>query len=1118
MSKAESGTTDRAKAPEQAVKKLWDQPSKKWVSYLEQFGITAVQTGADIKLCCPFHADTNPSAMLYPKRGYFTCFSCKEYVHDSIKFLTKISASSVPASLESYQKHFGADKTLDIEKLTASDIQQRRARLLNEVFHIYLCNCWQADVPPESAESTVKWLKLRGVKDVSELGSLGMLPRAPDLERLLKARGADADDVAACKQLLGHYLGVKYTDCVVFTYATSRDRITAFKFRPSGPEGKDLMESKKLDPSYPMGLFGIFTPAFYPLYVNDKIDKFLAVEGEFDQIALYQGQIDAIGTVDWVVVALSGGATSGVTPMRDLGHDKCLLIGDDDAGGASYPTKVFPKSRDIQFQVFQWPATLKHPQGDKLDPDEAIKQHGFAAVYAAVTDDSNYVYALRWCLQRAEAQLLGIHVDDVQGAEKITKDLAELLTDESTRRNFVEEVQKLRPTVKVDAVMDAMRATGTSVHAFKFRMVDWFRKNYQVILWNNTMCELTLWHCKRSHAVKLPINQLKTAITMLVRDFESCDLFEWAETEIGLPPYLPDTRQPDATGTILRKNEIEIEQVLERALHMLIKNANEEQAVVKGQGIHLRDAHKTGVGYIVNGNRAFRLEWNADGTDLVSARQLDGPVDGNAIFDLSPNHQLLNDPVRGWTRLFDEAEDLLETPPFTLEETFRMVRELIDKVFGFEHQDVDSLYCALLVFYNYVYDVIGTKRVLTHVSAQFQSGKTTLLSVTSNHPQLREWSLNDHAHALDRFTQAGFHQLFSNTRLVATLDEMNDENDNSKESEKMRNFYANMRTLALSGHARVTQGTQSGDGRQYHLQNTVITASGTVIHNTMDESRFNTIFMRKSRDRANARMALQQLHTADEYAKLRKSIFLHSLRIAPSVARAYEKMYLTFGSSDEVDAEGRKRLVSTDRFVENLMPLAAIYDVVSGNGKKFIDEYSESRKKQSVEQAVSTAGHELINAVLSTPFPTREGNNSTFTVKSLLLGQNPSSQINSAINGLGVYYDESENHKVLVISWPEARLAFRNHAEIRKNRPKALTFALESASAWSIPRGDAETRGIFRRVRALGMHQPAEVVSVINVKETLIDVVELARKDVDNDASPTPRQQAAGAEDDLPGV
>lgn len=1089
MSKQEKSAPKPVKLDQTEIRKLWKQPTTAWVSLLNTLGAQKVKESGDtIKLQCPYHPDTNPSGVLHPSKGYYRCFSCGAYASDPIRFVNKYLHSTYLEVARTFRDHFKLEK-LDIKKLDEAELEQHRMKMLNEVFHRYLCNVWLADKVPQNAATTVTWLKQRGITSVDMLGSLGMLPTSSDLQKLCAQLGATAEDIAWGTRLVGDYLNVTYMNCVTYTYATAPDEITAFKLRIPGPS-KDSVRFVRPRDNEELGAFGVITSAFYKHYASDKATRFIAVEGEHDALALTQGMLTQCADVDEVVVALGGAGHNGVDFMASLGFTDCRLIGDDDAAGDNYPSGVLSKTRKVAVQIFKWPQRIRNIVPGKIDPDEAVKAHTFPVVFQEICNRTNYVYATRWCIERAKDRVKGIHPDNILGLQEVGTEYGSVLQNDTERQVFADEFAKLCPAVPAADLLRKTKLQDDSALGFVEKIADWIRKHYQVTTWDCEKSILKLWNKKRKQYLYVAVDK-PDAVTQFKRYTHRGSLYYWARDEIGLPSYFPAVDDPEAAQTALDKAELMIESSIQRAYAMLSSEAVDDSGgLIKGQGIHLDGVEHNKPGYVVNGNRVYRIKWNLELSAIQTVTELDGPSDDGIVFDLEHRRNLIEDMSQGWTSLIKCASDITQRAPYTAHQTFQMVHKLITTGFGFRNQEVDSLYCAGLVFYNHMYDVISGRRMLTHYQAQFESGKTTLLSVTANHTQLREFSLCDHALALDSFTQAGFYQIFTNTRLVSALDEMNDPDDGSPDSRNKKTFYQRCRTLATAGKATLSQGTVEGQGRAFHIRNNVITASGTAIVDAMDESRFNTINLKKNTNHSNVRLVLRNTFTLEEIEKLRLSVLLHSLNLAPRVKQRYDALYNAFGRRQAGD--GSINIQNVDRFTENLMPMAAILDAFGLDGKQFIEDYRNTRKQQVYERNRSTVGHTVIDTVLNAPIPSRDEEHQFTNIKSMLLDQNQRQKISSS--KVGVYYDERS--QCLGIVWSEVKQSLLKAHQFRNKTPFSLKSDAEAAGEWHIDKEEAVKLGITARLMAAGMTSSSDVFSLITVG-TLIEKHRKARADAE---------------------
>ena len=555
MSKQEKGTKTPKFDPAE-LRKLWKQPTENWMTLLNTVGAQKVKNaGETIKLQCPYHPDTNPSGTLNIHKGFYKCFACSTYTTDPIKFVGKYIQGSYSEVARTFRDHFKLEK-FDLKQLNETELEQQRMKLLCDVFHRYLCNVWVADKVPQTAASTVTWLKNRGISSVEMMGCLGMLPTSVDLQKLCAQAGANEDDILWCTRLVGDYLNVSYMNCVVYTYCLSADNVTAFKLRIPGPDKESVRFIRPAD-TEELGAFGVNISAYYKHFASEKVTRFMAVEGEHDALAILQGMLNG-ADVDEVVIALGGSGHSGVDFMADLGFTECRLIGDDDVAGDLYPTSVLPKTRQVALQVFKWPQRIRNNVPGKIDPDEAIKMHGFDAVYKEICNPKNYEYATRWCIDRAKIKLQSINPDNVIGLQEVATEFTGFLKNDIERQVFADEFSRLCPNIPASEILRQTRLQDDTALGFVEKIKGWISETYQVTTWDSHSGMLKLWNKKLKQYLYVPIDK-DAAITQFKRYTNKGSLYYWARDEIGIPSYFPSVDDPEAAQTALNKAEDMIE-------------------------------------------------------------------------------------------------------------------------------------------------------------------------------------------------------------------------------------------------------------------------------------------------------------------------------------------------------------------------------------------------------------------------------------------------------------------------------------------------------------------------------------------------------------------------------
>lgn len=1070
--------------------KLWQQPTSLWEDFLHSPGVDAgkvVAAGTRLKICCPFHGDSNPSGHINIAKGYYKCFSesCRKGVKDPIILVQKLMGVSYTEAFDAFRRFFKLSRTIRANDVNAFDEEttlRKRMSLIADVCFRYLCNVWTAAAAPGTALATRHWLKeVRGIKDVSAMTALGMLPRKDDLERLCKEQGGTEDDIKWIFRLLNNYLGIGYTDCVVYTYATAPDHVTAFKLRIPGPD-KDSVRVVRLHDDEPIGCFGLNHTAYTPLIWSDKVDNVIMVEGEHDQLTAYQGQCDK-AIFDEIFIALGGGGHQGVDFLSRIGLTKASIVGDHDAAGEDYPLNILKKTTTVSCKVFDWPVALQSPTGGKYDPDEAVKFHGFDPFFRAVTDPHHYLYASRWCHRRAVHELIDVEPDDVIQQESVVTEIASLLRNDAELRSFADMVSKDFPLLTPARIRLAAIQYEDSPVGFIQSIADWIRQQFHIISVNNETNVLKLWHKAERTEVDICVGQ-KRGVTTFKRYTPTGVLYEWVRDEIGLPSYFPDPQSPEATHSALAKCEKDIAESVDMAFSALASQANETPWLLKGQGIHLSNVGLGAPGYIVNGNRIYKIEWTSDGKGFKAVTELDGPSDGSSVFNIQRNPLICPDGMtQGWLPLLTEAKDLFKKPKYTLQECFEWLEKILHVACEFKHQAIDVRYTAALICYSYVSDAMQ-KKVMTHILGEHESGKSALLSILCGHLQMPEFALTFHAATSDNCTSAAIFQHFSSTRVMLGLDEANDPDDGSHESQKMKQMYRRMRGLATKGMADYSVGTLDGKGSSYFIHNAVITASATIIIDHMDRSRFNTLNLRKNPNKGNTRQQLLEQFGHQLFHDLRESLMVGMLQVVPLVAQTYQNTYLSYGQNDKRQLQRRH---------ETLMPLVAVLKVIGVDGDAFIDDYTASRQENVNDRIAESPGNALFDAILNSPHIQLDVGDIPLkkVLRSVL--QNPEWREHINMSDSGIYFDEVTG--AIGAMWPQVRQTLLVGSLSRYGRMSITSLRSKAGESQHFIRPeDARRLGITTRLRAAGM-VGSTAVSIFDVKHILQDAVD-ARADL----------------------
>jgi hypothetical protein len=1065
--------------------KLWNQPVNEFTAFLTAVGAekAMVHGSTAIKLCCPFHPDSNPSAFINLSDGFFKCYSgsCGKYTKDPLQVVKALDKSTYEHALELYRAHFAGTiaklRREDVKLLGVVDDEQRRMRMLSEACHIYACNIWLSTALPESAKSTRDWLKItRRIADIAVISGVGMLPRDADLERILMAAGATREDIHAIKSFIGAYLTSAYMDCVVYTYAESPDRVTGFKFRPPGDK-KDSIRFLKVEDGddAPPGVFGLNMSSYLPLFSHDKIDSFTVVEGEHDQLALYQEQLKT-GVVDHIYIAAGGGGHAGLDCMQALGLTRGNIVGDDDDAGREWAEGLIKKSPKIGFKVFKYPTSLKALNGEKTDPDDAIKRLGAVLVFQEFNNAKNYDYAHEWCFARAKTKLARVDAEDVVRQLDIASEYGSSLRTEAEQRAYAEAIAKAYPKLQSSDILQQIVKVDDSPLSFINRIVTAIKRSFTPSHHDRDENKLYLWDNTSREHIGLNLSHPPKALSLFQTRIGGI-YYNWIKDEVGIPPYFPDVNDPAAGAQSLKICEQRAEDACTQAFSVIASEVTGRWQNLD-QGIHTATVETEGVGYIVTGNKQYKLIYKD--MDLHKIERLVAPVDGNKVF-ITKHHAglLYTDPETGWLE-YDSIKAMRAKPRYSPLETLERVTTILNDVFSFKYPEIDALYCALMAVYPTVFDCMN-KKVMTHVLGEWESGKSSLMCLLAHNQQIRGYHLVTSAVTTDNYTQAALFQLYGEKRVMVALDEFNDKDDGSRDSVARQQILISLRGLATKGQAERVLGAKEGEGKLQRLNNPFWLLGNTIFNDPMDLSRFNRIELLKRVGKPNIGAALSKYGIL-QFEELRHALFYHGVHLIRHIHKAYAELYLL----------GQKQQdLTLSRSIENLIPLGAIYSAFGGDGTKFIKLFHAEKKELDAEKEERSPSEMLFNAVMYSPHieveidqkPNRR------SLANLISRADWRDLINTSDRG--VFFDKKTNY--LAVVWAQAASCLLTGHYSRVGAPSLRTLATQSKRY--IPYKNAKNAGAVTRLKVHGMTGEEQHVSFFDLT-SYIDGVEKAHEEL----------------------
>lgn len=411
--------------------------------------VTLQRSGANLKGCCPFHAEKTPSFLVSPERRTFHCFGCGEG-GDVLTFMMKYHRLTFPEALQDLAKRYQItlpEKAMSVEE--QAQLKQREAlyRVSEQAAELY----HRLLIDSPEAEPARRYLQERGIP--AEVIAAFKLGFAPDRwDTLAKELGAPANLAAAEKAGLlvrkeqgGFY--DRFRNRVLFPIFSPTGRIIAFGGRILG-DGQPKYLNSPETPLFDKGrtLFGLFQNR---QAIRDK-RQCLLVEGNFDLIALVTHGI--------ANVAAPLGTALTKEHLRNLkGYaDEAVLLFDGDAAGLKAAMRSVPifLSEHMAARI----ATLP----DDHDPDTFVREFGAEGLTRLVDNAASLAdFVFR--------QLVEQHGLTVEGKGKIVQELKpiiEAITDQLQRKIFVAHFSE-QLGVTADEMLTAYRPPAAAAPATK---------------------------------------------------------------------------------------------------------------------------------------------------------------------------------------------------------------------------------------------------------------------------------------------------------------------------------------------------------------------------------------------------------------------------------------------------------------------------------------------------------------------------------------------------------------------------------------------------------------------------------------------------------------------------
>ena len=331
--------------------------------------VTLKKAGANFTACCPFHSEKTPSFTVSPSKQFYHCFGCGAH-GTAIGFLMEYGGKSFPDAVEELAREAG----LEVPRATGPAGEARREQS-QDLFELLLrASKFYRSVLKESPPA-VDYLRSRGLTGaIAARFGIGYAPAEwQSLARVFENYADKALEAAGL--VIAGEAGKRYDRFrhrVMFPIHDTSGRVIGFGGRVLD-EGEPKYLNSPETPVFAKGreLYGLYQarPAIR------SAGRALVVEGYMDVVALAQHGIE------YAVATLGTATTPGHIQKLLRLTDSVIFCFDGDEAGRHAAWRALEQTLPVLSDGKQ-ARFLFLPEGE--DPDDAVRQHGKAAVEALI--------------------------------------------------------------------------------------------------------------------------------------------------------------------------------------------------------------------------------------------------------------------------------------------------------------------------------------------------------------------------------------------------------------------------------------------------------------------------------------------------------------------------------------------------------------------------------------------------------------------------------------------------------------------------------------------------------------------------------------------------------------
>lgn len=1008
-------------------KRYWKEPGQqKWLNVLNQeFPGGKWQASGQHKLTgkCIFHNDSSPSAFIDLEHQQYSCSGCNTFHTDPIRFFAEAkNLDYATAFKQLIVVEFGLKVPKKKEKeLEVYDGHQEMMKMVSEVASQLLVKASKnpGDDDLSFTHGTIGYLRQRNV-DIESAASMGVgiFPRLQDVHKfqsqnpsryqrpyaLFKDYFVRKGIVPEGLHLTGKYGG----DFLTFPHYTAPDVMGRMKLRSASTSNS---YSAWVGPGSKNGFFGLNA---YPTLITDKdrlslSEKVFIVEGEFDQLSLYQS-METHG-VDTIFISGSGAGVSGIEDLPYYGFENIVAVGDNDTGGRKFVKRIFSdssSSSSAAHYAFEYPSEFK--EGD--DPDEIVQRGDFKKFHRAVHNEDNWSESYEWSARQVKNICRERDSMDLGSKLNLVREYAELVPEGPIRGEYISNVAH-RLELSERKLRQDMASSDTEpgfIRSIKRELEDMFEP---IVVENNFS---VLCHSKINNMLfSLPTKRQRDMVLRLQNYCFETDAFNWVSHTMGIPDFVTeDPHSKKSRPRMERQQYRDVEEYVYRATDSYVSEHAKpiDQFDIRRQGVHFFDATEDHSDFrelpedcaeqrlvVVNGLDVYlgELKKDEDGEleDKVVYKKMDKPVHSKYLFETNDS--------RFWSESIKDEDSIND--PVTFEEfksAFEDVQEIVD-IFPWEKPDIQKIYspCFMAML---PLAMMTDNFPLDAIVGPSQSGKSTYI---------KEILRNDGGHGVvehstgyDDYTSAGLAQAAGGSSLLMCVDEFEDVDDNTagRRSAVVQNTLELFRNV--SEGTRQTRGTQSGENREEYIRLPISVAQ---IHQFKKEEDLNRWVMSKMsrakiKDGLPPAVVLRRKFSKERYAEIRRAFTLYPLQNAGLFHKLQQEVTKEVFEQKKVPCEEY-------RFLHSIVMLLAIAKHLGIDYLEYAREHVKYHEK-SLELSVMSEERRLFRAVFETKAVILEQDNKVPRSVTEVLNDADNAMKLSGAN-CGVYYQPGKDYVVI---------------------------------------------------------------------------------------------------------